>query len=29
MITLEYEDYYLVNIYTPNSQEAWRGFHTG
>ena len=22
MITLEYEDYYLVNIYTPNSQRG-------
>ena len=29
MITLEFDDYYLVNIYTPNSREVWRGFPTG
>ena len=29
VITLEFPDFYLVNVYTPNSQRGWPGLTTG
>ena len=29
VITLEFEDFYLVTVYTPNSQDALQGLTTG
>lgn len=28
VITAEYKEFYLVNVYTPNSQRGWNGWIT-